>query len=67
MVGIRGKSFSVAELAEAGVKRISPATSLHRAAMTGFLEAASEIKKSGQFLFLDRWTSTQEVLSLMRA
>src|SRR6185295_845990 len=39
MVGIRGKSFSVAELAEAGVRRISLATSLYRAAMTGLLEA----------------------------
>jgi 2-methylisocitrate lyase-like PEP mutase family enzyme len=33
MVGIMGKSFSVAELAAAGVRRISLATSLHRAAM----------------------------------
>jgi 2-methylisocitrate lyase-like PEP mutase family enzyme len=48
MVGIKGKSFSVAELTEAGVKRISLATSLYRAAMTGFLEAASEVKNSGQ-------------------
>src|SRR5689334_9256206 len=35
MVGIKGKSFTVAALAEAGVKRISLATSLYRAAMTG--------------------------------
>src|SRR4029077_17608803 len=34
MVGIRGKSFSVGELAAAGVRRISLATSLYRAAMT---------------------------------
>jgi 2-methylisocitrate lyase-like PEP mutase family enzyme len=67
MVGIKGKSFSLAQLAEAGVKRISLATSLYRAAMTGFLEAASEIKKSGQFLFLDRCASTQELLNIMRA
>jgi 2-methylisocitrate lyase-like PEP mutase family enzyme len=53
MVGIKDKSFSVAELAGAGVKRISLATSLYRAAMTGFLEAASEVKNSGQFRFLD--------------
>jgi 2-methylisocitrate lyase-like PEP mutase family enzyme len=51
MAGIKGKSFSVAELADAGVKRISLATSLYRAAMTGFLEAASEVKNSGQFFF----------------
>jgi 2-methylisocitrate lyase-like PEP mutase family enzyme len=66
MVGIKGKSFSVAELAGAGVKRISLATSLYRAAMTGFLEAASEVKNSGQFHFLDRCASTPEFVKLMR-
>src|SRR5262249_49479900 len=40
MAGIRGKSFTVAELAAAGVRRISLATSLYRTAMTGLLEAA---------------------------
>ena len=34
MVGIRGKSFTVGELASAGVRRISLATSLYRAAIT---------------------------------
>jgi 2-methylisocitrate lyase-like PEP mutase family enzyme len=66
MVGIKGKSFSVAEHAAAGVKRISLATSLYRAAMTGFLEAASEVKNAGQFRFLDRCASTQELLNMMR-
>jgi 2-methylisocitrate lyase-like PEP mutase family enzyme len=67
MVGIKGKSFSVAELAEAGVKRISLATSLYRAAMTAFLEAASEVKNNGQFLFIDRCASTQDLLNVMRS
>jgi hypothetical protein len=40
MAGIKGKSFSVDELGAVGVRRISPATSLYRAAMTGFLDAA---------------------------
>lgn len=66
MVGIKGKSFSVAELAAAGVKRISLATSLYRAAMTGFVEAVSEMKNSGQFLFVERCLSTQDLLSRMR-
>jgi 2-methylisocitrate lyase-like PEP mutase family enzyme len=65
MVGIKGKSFSVAELAAEGVKRISLATSLYRAAMTGFLEAVSEMKNSGQFVFVERCVSTQELLSIM--
>lgn len=66
MVGIKGKSFSVAELARVGVKRISLATSLYRAAMTGFCEAVSEVKSSGQFLFVERCVSTQDLLSKMQ-
>jgi 2-methylisocitrate lyase-like PEP mutase family enzyme len=66
MVGIKGKSFSVAELADAGVRRISLATSLYRAAMTGLLDAAREVKDSGEFGFLDRSVSTAELLTLMR-
>ncbi len=66
MVGIKGKSFSVAELAAAGVRRISLATSLYRAAMTGLLDAAREVKDTGQFRFLDRSVTTPELNSLMR-
>ncbi len=54
MVGIKGKSFSVAELEAAGVRRISLATSLYRAAMAGMQAAAEEIKTGGTFGFLDR-------------
>jgi 2-methylisocitrate lyase-like PEP mutase family enzyme len=66
MVGIKGKSFSVAELAAAGVKRISLATSLYRAAMGGLLDAAREVKDSGSFGFLDRSPTTPELTALMR-
>ena len=66
MVGIKGKSFSVAELAAAGVRRISLATSLYRAAMTGLLSAANEVKDTGRFDFLDRCVTTPELNKLMR-
>ena len=66
MAGIKGKSFSVSELAAAGVKRISLATSLYRAAMTGLLDAAREVKESGQFGFLDRSVTTPELINVMR-
>jgi 2-methylisocitrate lyase-like PEP mutase family enzyme len=66
MVGIKGKSFSVAELVAAGVKRISLATSLYRAAMTGLLEAASEVKSAGQFTFLEGSLTTPDLQKLMR-
>jgi 2-methylisocitrate lyase-like PEP mutase family enzyme len=66
MVGIKGKSFSVAELAAAGVRRISLATSLYRAAMTGLLDAAREVRDTGWFSFLDRSATTAELNKLMQ-
>lgn len=65
MVGIKGKSFSVAELAEAGVRRISLATSLYRAAMSGLLSAVVEVKDTGQFGFVDHLMTTAELNELM--
>jgi len=60
MVGIRGKSFTVAELAAAGVRRISLATSLYRAAMHGLIDAAREIRESGTFGYIDRTMTSAE-------
>jgi 2-methylisocitrate lyase-like PEP mutase family enzyme len=54
MVGMPGKSFSVAALEAAGVKRISLATSLYRAAMKAVREAAGEIRSAGTFGYVDR-------------
>jgi 2-methylisocitrate lyase-like PEP mutase family enzyme len=67
MAGIKGRSFTVAELEEAGVRRISLATSLYRAAMTGLLDAAREVKEKGTFVFLNRAVATSELDALMRA
>ena len=67
MVGIKGKSFSVAELEAAGVKRISLATSLYRAAMTGMVEAAREAKDKGTFGYLDRAIATPDFNMLLQA
>lgn len=66
MAGIKGKSFAVGELVAAGVKRISLATSLYRAAMTAFLDAAREVQVTGQFSFLDRCITTAELNTVMR-
>ena len=65
MVGIKGRSFSVGELAAAGVKRISLATSLYRAAMTSFLDAANQIKERGSFEFVDHCLTTAELQTLI--
>jgi 2-methylisocitrate lyase-like PEP mutase family enzyme len=66
MVGIPGKSFSVSELAAAGVRRISLATSLYRAAMTGLIHAAREIRESGSFGYLDRMVPNAEFAAYLK-
>jgi 2-methylisocitrate lyase-like PEP mutase family enzyme len=65
MVGIRGQSFTLAELESAGVRRVSLATSLYRAAMTGLLAAAREVRATGTFGFLDHAVTTPELIGLM--
>ena len=66
MAGIRGKSFSVAELEAAGVKRISLATSLYRAAMAGLADAAREVHDSGTFQYLDRALGAPDLYRALR-
>ena len=65
MAGIRGRSFTTAELANAGVKRISLATSLYRAAMSGLVEAAREVKERGTFGYVDTTMATPELNNYM--
>ena len=60
MAGIRGRSFTVAELETAGVRRVSLASSLYRAAMSGLLSAAREVKDSGTFGYLDGTLTSSE-------
>jgi len=66
MAGIKGRSFSVAELTAAGVKRISLATSLYRAAMSGLLNAAREVRERGSFDYLDTTLATPELNAFMQ-
>ncbi len=65
MVAIRGRSFSVAELEAAGVKRISLATSLYRAAMSGLAAAASEVLDRGTFGYVEQGLTTPQINALM--
>ena len=66
MVGIKGKSFTVAALADAGVKRISLATSLYRAAMTGLMAAAKEVREHGTFGYIDTSLATPELNAFLQ-
>jgi 2-methylisocitrate lyase-like PEP mutase family enzyme len=67
MAGVTGKSFTVAELEAAGVRRISLASSLYRAAMTGLIAAAREVKDHGSFGYVDHTVPTPDLNSLMGA
>lgn len=66
MVGIKDRSFTVAALAQAGVKRISLATSLYRAAMTGLMKAAKEVRERGTFDYIDTSLATSELNAFLR-
>lgn len=65
MAGIRGRSFPVRELEAAGVKRVSLATSLYRAAMSGLVVAAREVRGEGSFGYLERSLTTPELNAYM--
>jgi len=67
MVGIRGRSFSVAELAAAGVRRISLSTSLYRAAITGLCAAAREVNESGTFGYLETIMSGNDLAAYLKS
>jgi 2-methylisocitrate lyase-like PEP mutase family enzyme len=51
LMGLKGATFSVEQLAAAGVKRISVGGSLARTALGAFLRAAREVKEKGTFTF----------------
>jgi 2-methylisocitrate lyase-like PEP mutase family enzyme len=53
-MGLKGATYTVDELAAAGVKRISVGGSFARAALGAFLRAAREVKEHGTFTYADR-------------
>ena len=61
---VGGDYFSVAQLADIGVRRISVGGALARAAWTGFLTAAKEIAGQGTFTALSRTISVPELNGL---
>ena len=51
VMGLKGATFSVEELAAVGVKRISVGGSLARVALGAFVRAAREVKEKGTFTY----------------
>ncbi|MGH8274793.1 MAG: isocitrate lyase/PEP mutase family protein [Gammaproteobacteria bacterium] len=66
MAGIPGKSFTVAELEAAGVRRISLGTSLYRSAMSGLVKAAQEVGEQGSFGYIAHSLAGSMMSDLMR-
>jgi 2-methylisocitrate lyase-like PEP mutase family enzyme len=54
LMGAKGITFSVADLAALGAKRISVGSALSRAALGEFVRASQEIQEHGTFTFGDR-------------
>jgi 2-methylisocitrate lyase-like PEP mutase family enzyme len=65
LMGLKGATFSVEELAAAGVKRISVGGAFARAALGAFVRAAREVKEKGTFTFATDAISHAEVSSFM--
>jgi 2-methylisocitrate lyase-like PEP mutase family enzyme len=58
---MQGTQFGVAELAEAGVKRISVGAALARLAFGAFISAAREMRSAGTFRFSEAAMSFDEI------
>jgi 2-methylisocitrate lyase-like PEP mutase family enzyme len=67
VVGLGEQCFTLAELAEAGVKRVSFGAALSRAALGGILRAAREIKHRGTFRFVEDAVPFAEANDYMEA
>ena len=61
IMGLKGVTLTVAELAELGVKRASLGSALSRAAIGAFLRAAREVKEHGSFAFADEAVAFGEI------
>ncbi len=64
LVGLAGARFTLAELSELGVKRVSVGSTLCRAALGTVLRAAREMRDRGTFAFADDATSYGDVSAM---
>ncbi|HEY5047663.1 MAG TPA: isocitrate lyase/phosphoenolpyruvate mutase family protein [Rhizomicrobium sp.] len=67
VMGLKGATFSVQQLAAAGVKRISVGGAFARAALGAFVRAAREVKDQGTFTFAADAMSHAEASGYMAA
>jgi 2-methylisocitrate lyase-like PEP mutase family enzyme len=65
LAGIAGARFTMADLAAAGVRRVSTGSALARAALGEFLRAVAETRERGTFGYVDRAASSTEIARLL--
>lgn len=66
VLGARNTPYTLADLAEAGVRRVSTGSSFARAALGGMISAATELLGPGSATYLDRAPSSAEISPIMR-
>jgi 2-methylisocitrate lyase-like PEP mutase family enzyme len=67
LMGSKGVNYSLKELTEIGVKRISVGSALSRAALGAFLRAAREMRENGTFGFTDDAVPYPEISAMFDA
>jgi 2-methylisocitrate lyase-like PEP mutase family enzyme len=66
LMGLSGATYSVAELEQAGVRRISVGGSMARAALGAFVRAALEVRNEGTFTYAESAIPGAKVESYMK-
>ena len=66
VLGARNTPYTLADLAEAGVRRVSTGSSFARAALGGMMTAARELLGPGSATYLDGAPSSAEISRIMR-
>src|SRR5258706_146781 len=66
LAGLGFQALATSSGAAAGVRRISLASSLWRASMTGLVEAAREVKEQGTFGYLERSLATPDLYRFLQ-
>jgi len=61
VMGMPGATFDLAQLADAGVKRVSVGSALARVALDAFLTGVREMMDQGSFRFADRACGFAEI------
>jgi 2-methylisocitrate lyase-like PEP mutase family enzyme len=65
LAGLSGARFTTANLAAAGVRRVSTGSALARAAFGEFMRAAAEMRETGTFGYVERAASSKEIARLL--